>query len=724
MKRWYFLVVLLFLFTTVVLAFSQIKHLVFQVRVSDYYPQNQKIISNFNDFKKKFPNQKEKLIVMLKPNERVYHFNFLDRLNTFQEFIDSLETVDRVSSILNAKRPVPMPIGIHFSDFLKLEKPKRFSSDSIQITKNHFITNNYISKNHDYVCLLVDFDSIASKIAKKTVIQKIKRKAETLNFDQTYLLGKEFTEILFTDIMGKELKSLGIALISLMALALIFLYRNLWLVLFLLLMVAVNLIIVYGIFGFIGFRLELLSNILPVLIIVTCVNNGIHLIHAFQIQSGLNTQKALKNTFSKKGKDVLIANLTTSLGFALLYFSELKAIQNFALLSACSLLITFISSSLCLYLILSLASRYRFLRNYDKTNDWITQKILMSYQYADHNKVYYVGTLLGFVFLGIGSAFLDYNNKMITNIPEEQGLKKSMSIYEKEFGGYRSIEVLIKSKNGTFSSLDNLEAALDSADKVLNTKSGIRQTQSINQLASYITSNDIKLSEKQFQYNAYKMGFLDKKMQEARVVIRMDDIGRLKNQTIREQLLSSMRHFLSKEDYEIIFTGTDYLTDMAHKYRVEEMLTGLLLSSLLVSTIILLFFRRLSYFLVSILANILPLFLVAGLMGWIGIELRGATSILFTIGFAIAVDDTIHLIASYKRQKENKVNTITNALKEAGSPIVVSSFVFVLGFAVMCFSSLWDLQMFGVIVSAFVIFALFTDIFLVPIVLLKLKINE
>ena len=110
------------------------------------------------------------------------------------------------------------------------------------------------------------------------------------------------------------------------------------------------------------------------------------------------------------------------------------------------------------------------------------------------------------------------------------------------------------------------------------------------------------------------------------------------------------------------FTGSDYMTDIGHQLRIDNTLSSFLLEILVVSLIIGIIYKSLIMVLISFISNIIPILLIGGFLGYSGIEFRGATTIIFAIGYVVAVDDTLHFINRFQLEKKKGLTTI-NALR-------------------------------------------------------------
>jgi predicted RND superfamily exporter protein len=123
---------------------------------------------------------------------------------------------------------------------------------------------------------------------------------------------------------------------------------------------------------------------------------------------------------------------------------------------------------------------------------------------------------------------------------------------------------------------------------------------------------------------------------------------------------------------------------------------------------------------ISLLPNIFPLLLTAGMMGWCGIELNGSSSIIFTISFVIAVDDTIHFLSKFKweRDKGLAVNdAIYQTLQHTGKSILITSLILAFGYSAAIFSVFREAYYHGVLICFTLLCAVFADLFLLPVFL-------
>ena len=144
--------------------------------------------------------------------------------------------------------------------------------------------------------------------------------------------------------------------------------------------------------------------------------------------------------------------------------------------------------------------------------------------------------------------------------------------------------------------------------------------------------------------------YVDSTGQYARITTFMRDIGTDKMKKIEERLQDKINHIFPKERYEVSLTGKAYVFEKGTHYLIDNLVQSLLFAIVLISLLMAYMFRSFKMIIVSLLPNILPLVMTAGLMGFLGIPIKPSTILVFSIAFGISVDDTIHFLAKYRQE--------------------------------------------------------------------------
>ena len=709
------------LISLLAIALFYVKDLRFGVVTADYFPEDAKALNDYNRFRQLFDTDPEHTVgVLVFSHTSIYDSLFFDSLRKKVEAIQANPSVARVRSLFDLRKPHKVLNGYIELPLIHPNTPGRYRQDSLEVGRNRLLTGNFIGSDHKSTFFTVRLQDSISKAAVSAVLQELQATLNSPAFKEHYVIGRPFLENSLSQLMVQELRWLGAVLVLVMILLMGLIFRSLPLVLITLGIIGISMGLAYGIYGFLGFRLEILSNILPVLIILLSINNSLHIYKKYRDEiSGQVRGRALAlKVIREKFPDVILANLTTALGFGSLYFSVLPAMKNFGLYSAIAICVTLIVNLICFTFLFSRP----FFGHLMGRLPWASSRSshffsnLHSKLISRHGLRTGMGVTVGLVLIGVFQ--MDLNTKKLTNLPDADQLKTGILRYGEAFGGVTGFDLMIAShQEGR--AYENALFASDTLSKYLQ-EQGVARIQSIATVQNWIYgeygSTDLHLG----QSGGEKLHLYNGTENVALVRGRMGDIGRIERDALWKRLQPLLTWLAGAYQLDFTITGEEYLNNLAHTYRINEMLLGLALSVVLVSLVILIRFRSWFYFFISFLANILPLLVVAGLMGWFHIELRGSSSLLFTIGYAIAVDDTIHFLTAYRRNRAGETDilkSIGKTLAQVGSPIFFSSLLLSVGFMVLLFSQLWDLFVFGLLIALFVLIAMICDLVILPLLL-------
>lgn len=136
-------------------------------------------------------------------------------------------------------------------------------------------------------------------------------------------------------------------------------------------------------------------------------------------------------------------------------------------------------------------------------------------------------------------------------------------------------------------------------------------------------------------------------------------------------------------------------------------------------------FRSFQMIIISLVPNLLPLIITAGIMGFIGVPIKPSTILIFSIAFGISVDDTIHFLAKYRQELVQNnwqiKKSVYAALKETGVSMFYTSIVLFFGFSVFMISNYGGTKALGGLISATLLFAMLANLVLLPCLLLSLE---
>ncbi len=206
---------------------------------------------------------------------------------------------------------------------------------------------------------------------------------------------------------------------------------------------------------------------------------------------------------------------------------------------------------------------------------------------------------------------------------------------------------------------------------------------------------------------------------------RLKDIGTTKMSELNTLVINSLNKQFPNDKYTTSVTGASILFFKGTKYLIQNLFVSLFLAIILIASFMAWMFSSKRMVLVSLIPNLVPLIMTAALMGYFSIPIKPSTILVFSIAFGISVDDTIHYLAKY-RQELSETNwsikaAVVLALKETGVSMMYTSIILFFGFGIFGFSEFGGTVALGVLVAVTLLIALFSNLILLPSILLTLE---
>jgi len=505
----------------------------------------------------------------------------------------------------------------------------------------------------------------------------------------------------------------------------------------------------FGTLGLLNYEITVLTAIIPPLIIVIGIPNCIFLINKYQqeIKNHGNKAKSLQRVISKVGNATLLTNLTTAAGFGTFIFTDSTLLKEFGIVASLNIVFLFFLCLIIIPIVYSYmpAPKEKHLAHLGKNYmasfiNWIENTIR-------HHRVAVFSTAIGLLVLGIiGIYQIKVSGSIIEDMPKKTGFYKDILFYEKEFDGVMPLEIVINTKRPkgalksvTLKRIEELQETIEEIPELSKPVSIVNLVKYSKQ--AYYNGNPefyelptrqeeafilsyIKNSTKKGNENMLK-SYVDSTGQYARITTFMRDIGTDKMEKIEERLQDRINHIFPKERYEVSLTGKAYVFEKGTHYLIDNLVQSLLFAIVLISLLMAYMFRSFKMIIVSLLPNILPLVMTAGLMGYLGIPIKPSTILVFSIAFGISVDDTIHFLAKYRQELKGNdwkiKRSVYNTLKEAGISMFYTSVVLFFGFSVFTLSSFGGTVALGGLVATTLLFAMLSNLIVLPALLLSLE---
>ena len=502
-----------------------------------------------------------------------------------------------------------------------------------------------------------------------------------------------------------------------------------------------------GTLGWMGYEITVLTALIPPLIIVIGIPNCIFLINKYQqeVAKHGNQVKSLQQVIIKIGNVTLMTNLTTASGFATFILTDSKLLTEFGIIASINVIGIFILSLLLIPIIYS----FMPLPNQKHLNHLKNKSIDSFVNWMEKNVRYrrintYIISLILLIGSIIGIYQIRISGSILEDMPQKKEFFKDILFFDKEFNGVVPLEILINTqrKNGvvklpTLKRMDELGQSIDAIPELSKSISVVNAIKYAKQAYYNGNPNYYKLPTAQennfvFSYfdsskqgDALMRNYVDSTGQYARMTTFMKDIRTERMEEIKFELEKEIKKIFPENRYDIQLTGKSLIFLKGTKYLIKNLILSLSLAILLIALFMAYLFRSFKMILISLIPNILPLLVTAGMMGFLGIPIKPSTILVFSIAFGISVDDTIHFLAKYRQEliesKWKIQRSIYAALRETGVSMFYTSIVLFFGFSVFMISEFGGTVALGGLVSATLLFAMLANLILLPSLLISLE---
>ena len=736
----------------------QWKHMRFTYTEANMLPDDHEVNLTYNDFLEVF-GEEGNLIVLGIKDSSVFTVKQFNAWNNLAESFKSYDEVETVLSIKDLQKLVKNTEKKQFDlvPFIKDSISSLKQIDQLQedLFKKYPFYDNFLfnAKTKTLRTAIYLKKDIVNTSARKDFIIDVLEKQindfkEATNLE-VRVSGMPYIRTLNSQNIVDEIPIfIGAALFVTSFIFFLF-FRSFRATFISLIVVCIGVMWTFGILGLLGYEITVLTALIPPLIIVIGIPNCIFLINKYQheVRSHGNKVKSLQRVITKVGNATLMTNVTTASGFATFILTESKLLKEFGIVASLSILAIFI---LCLLII---PIMYTFLpypkeRHLEHLNKrWISGFVDWMERMVKHRRITIYATAFVLIMASmIGINQMKISGSLIEDMPKDKQFFKDIRFFEEEFNGIMPLEIMVDTKRkkgvmklSTLKRINELEELIEETPELSKPISVVSLVKYSKQ--AYFNGNPKYYQLPTSQENSFILSyaknsssdvdllknFVDSTGQYARITTFMKDIGTDKMERIQENLQNKIYKVFPKERYNVTMTGKALVFQKGTKYLVRNLVISLTLAIFLISLFMAYLFRSFRMIIVSLIPNLLPLLVTAGLMGYLGVPIKPSTILVFSIAFGISVDDTIHFLAKYRQELQAnhwKIRkSVYAALRETGVSMFYTSIVLFFGFSVFTISSFGGTVALGALVSITLLFAMLSNLLLLPSLLLSLERN-
>ncbi|MGC1205099.1 MAG: MMPL family transporter [Flavobacteriaceae bacterium] len=689
------------------------------------------------DFQEEFGS--DEIFIAMLPVENAIGAPEKGNLLKLHEAIDSLSFVKTSFSLAKAKYPIYANDKINFDDLYNVNRSEK-GLKSI-ISKLPSITSQLLTKDYKNQFFYIQLNPTPTIEEKRQIIGGEIRTIIEKQYSNYYLTGPPVLNEAYSLGIYKESMVFGILTVLVITLLLLFLLPSKRYLLISLLSVAVPLALLFGIITSLGFALNMISMLIPTILMVYSVSDAVHVINIYHKEGVANKNikkiELITLAIRKSFTPCFYTTLTTFVGYFALYLSPLPAFKNMGIFTSIGLVLSF----LLVYIITIIGFSFMTL-NFEGVKPVLSFKMISQGKFINwlnsFTTRYKTSLIVGFSVVLLYGVYAVTQVKIDTNsldLLAEGKAKQDLRIVENELKGSSRLQLNISTKNGTkilnadaMKYLERFQKKLEDNPlisapvSVVNIKSFLEKRTPVlfqtniseDKVASVLASADNK--DNSF-FKLFSEDFTS-----AGITIGLKESTTERLEKILFQVEKDFNDTFPLEDYKLKINGFAVVFAQLNNFILETQFKSFFAAFFVAFLCLWFFIKSLRTTILVLIPNILPLVILAILMNLLDIPLDVTTAMITPIMLGIAMDDTIHLVYKYRRSKSIKgtpEQRMNNAMEYTGGALFSTTIALVGGFLIISSSAVPSVRDFGLLCAVTVSIALITDIFYLPALLKK-----
>lgn len=684
-----------------------------------YVPQGMasKILNE--EIRKKFGTD-ELIVIML--NIKKDDVFFLE-VKEFISDLKKIEEVSKVKSIFSYEFIQKIGEDILISPIFEIDKVEESYG---RIKKDADAKRLFINFDSNVMSIFIEPIPIESSVARSKLLVRINDLINKHNLREDFrgFAGEFIIDVTQFNEMIRMVKSIVPLSVFLGFLLLYVMYRSIRVIV---LIFFTNLMIVnccLSIYTFFNLPYNMLSSMLPNLILAINISFFIHLLNSVYYES-FNEKNEMLISLKKVRGPALISALTTAFGFFALAFSPVPAVSNLGGVVGFGVLLSYfiiyyLAADILIFFKVRLSpASYKI---FNPLLDLIVR--VLNYLFINVGRNLIILILL-FGLLIIGIKYVKTESNLYMFFKEDHAVNLGNSFFQKNFTGSTMVDIVLRPSRKSLISENVMSSVEMAVEKIkLNKQVGnvFSYTNIISDFHHAFSGVDNEKINEQiveqylFIYDGEDLyDFISNDLSVARIAISLKVQGANEIEEELNKIESILEDTLS-DDVIYSITGQGKILSDQENLLMNSFLKGFALSFITIFIVIWICFK--SFFETSILMipNVAPVVATFSMMGFLNIWLDFGTAMISSVTLGIAVDDTIHMFYNIKKYKKEMllIEAIKKTMLKNGISIIMTTGVLNIQFLLLCFSDFQPLKNFGLLTFVGLTVALFFDLFFLP----------
>jgi uncharacterized protein len=693
----------------------------------------------YNKYRKTFEYDNEFVLVAIENEQGIFRKDFLSKINDLTNDLSKLEDLKQVTSPTNLKITSLGGLVPVQTRLLHFEDPSAYTADSSTIYRSPFLIGSYFPENAKSLSIYIKTKDLLSKKKSDRLAENIETLITKYSFKNTHVVGRIFAQRVYLNNLQEEFIIFLCLAFILVVIFLWFSFRSLYGIVVPIAIVLTSILWTLGIMNLLGKPIDIMTIMLPTMIFIAGMSDVVHFFSKYfeELAKGTERDKIYPLILKEVGFPTFLTLITTVVGFLSLLFSSIGPIREFGIYTSVGVVIAFILTYTLLPALLFFFTPKKLVTIHGSQNKtYGFMRNILFWIFRNQKTILTITAVL--VILSIaGMSKIRVNNILLEDLSDKVKLKQDFNFFDKNYSGVRPLEIQVILKDQKKSVLDyDVITQLDRLDQfirkeyeagfLVSTPSVIRGIYSNsyentgNEFPSKEDYEPIAKELKQNKNSKDVKKIMSPDLLKARISAKTRDMGSMLIADHNQNLQEFINKNIDTTLIQLRITGAAHLVDRNNEYMVSNMTQGFIFSIFVIGVLTFFLHRSWRMVLVFILPNVIPLAIIGGIMGFAGIELKAATSLVFSIAFGIATDDTIHFISRFKIELgygKSLMYAFKRTYFETGKPIILTTFILMGGFMSLMVSDFESTFYFGFLICITVIIAVLADLFLLPVLL-------
>ncbi len=701
----------------------------FDFEFEKFFPKDHPESRLYLEHVEQFGYDNDFLHIILQNSGSVFDTSFLRRASAFEESLLKLDHVERTYSPLSLFHVIKSPTGLIVFPLIHTDDQRKLAQDSARVYGNEFYRAAFSEKG-DAISIYLNHDHFNDPEISESLLSNIEAKAREFELEHVRLVGKLSASGVFIRYIQEDFGKFLIGSLILSFGLLLVIFRKLQSAILPFVISLLSIIWLFGLMGLLGVKINLLTSLIPPILFFVSMSDAVHLMNAVSKSEESDQKRKLVAGVQIVWLPTMLTSVTTAIGFLSLLWINTIPVQTLGIFTSIGILFAFMIT-FSLGVMISSTSKSGGVVFFNASTSYA--KFLHR-----HSKKYWLAASLVVALLIPGLFQLEINAYLLDDLPPDSQVRKDFDYTDINLGGSKPYEIRVEVADSALSVWD--KEVMDEIVKIeeyLLRSYPVTKVQSPATIVKYLTmANNGGLnenyayptSEREYQTTLRLKNRIDPKRMNklvtedgkvARLIGFFPELGSKETGRRNRKMLDHLKGNIDQSLLRYHITGTTYLIDKSHELLSRNLLLGLVTAVLIIGALLGMYFRSWKLLVISLIPNLIPLLMVAGIIGWFGISLKMTTSIIFAVTFGIAVDDTIHVMSGFLHSKiKDPDQRLAHTFKHAGNAVIITTVIMCAGFCLFLFSNFGATYYLGLFILISLIAALLVDLTILPLLLL------